>query len=216
MELNSTVPKSPVHKPTLLWQHAPWSHIKGAVTRGSKDWDSDNSLSVDEAKKSLDEILGGVITKYVKVSKPKRPGPVVWWNDSCQEAYDDKLKLFGVRFEKPVRYNAATNHCRTVRNRAFAMYQKELSMRLESIKKCDKKFWQLTKEIGGIGASRPGVAPSAEAPVEHFATKMSNGKDQEDTSFESKGSNAIPLCAWKIRRKRVKKVLSSIDASKCG
>jgi len=94
------------------------------------------------------------------------------------------------------------------------MYQKELSMRLESMDKCNKKFWQLTKEIGDIDASRSGADPSAEALVEQFATKMSNGKDQEDTSFEPKDSNAIPLCAWKIRQKRFKKVLSSVDASK--
>ena len=43
---------------------------------------------------------------------------------------------------------------------------------------------------------------------------MSNGKDQEDTEFVPKDDATVPLYAWKIRRKRVKRVLKNIDPSK--
>ena len=80
--------------------------------------------------------------------------------------------------------------------------------------KSDKSFWRLTKEIGGIESQRSGAAPSAQDLAEHFATKMSNGKDVEDNDFEPQDQKCISLCNWKIRRKRVMRVLRSIDASK--
>ena len=213
LELNSEVPQSPAHKPTLLWKYAPWNHIRGAVKKGLKDWDP-RLLSVDEAEESLDEILCGVIRKYVKTSKPKKPGPVIWWNSKCQEAYVAKLKLFPRRFEDCINYNAAVNKCRTIQNRAFAAYQKELSSQLEQLNKSNKKFWQLAKEIGGVEVQRSGAAPAAEDLAEHFATKMSNGKDQEDLDFVPQDAHQMPLHSWKIRRKRVKIVLSKIDPAK--
>lgn len=123
-------------------------------------------------------------------------------------------RSFPTRLSKSVRYNAAVNHSRTVQNRAFATYQKELSVRLADMSKCDKKFWQLAKEIGGVESSRSGAAPSPEALASAFAEKMSNGKDVEDESFEPQDETSIPLSSWKIRRKRVYKVLSIVDASK--
>ena len=87
-------------------------------------------------------------------------------------------------------------------------------MRLADISKCDKKFWQLAKEIGGVESSKSGAAPSSEALALAFAEKMSNGKDVEDESFEPQDKTSIPLSSCKIRRKRVYKVLSIVAASK--
>lgn len=171
--MNSAIQESPDHKPTLLWQHAPWDHIRGAVKRDLVDFDKRNvNLSVDEAEQSLDDILCGIIKKYVKQSKPKRPGPVIWWNSSCQDAYHDKIKLFPMRFSKRDRYHAAINHCRIVQNRAFAAYQKELRVKLDQMDKSSKKVWNLATEISGIDAARSGAAPAAEELASHFATKM--------------------------------------------
>jgi hypothetical protein len=72
----------------------------------------------------------------------------------------------------------------------------------------------LAKEIGGIESVRSAAAPSAQALAMHFAEKMSNGKDVEDEDFTPCDSHSIPISSWKIRQKRVKKVLKSIDASK--
>ena len=104
LELQDTVPNSPVQKPTLLWQYAPWNHIRGAIKRELKHWGDDDSMSVDEAEASLDGILISVIEKYVNKSQPKKPGPIVWWNRSCQDAYKAKQRLFPTRLSKSVRY----------------------------------------------------------------------------------------------------------------
>ena len=213
LDLCSTIPQSPAHKPTLLWKHAAWDHIRGAVKKQLKDWDP-SSLSVDEAVESLDKILCGIIQTFVKLSKPKKPGPVVWWNASCQAAYTAKIQLFPKRFEDSVNYNAVVNHCRTVQNRAFAVYQKQLRVQLNDMDKSQKKFWQFAKEIGGVDVQRSGAAPPAEALAEHFATKMSNGAGQEDHDFVPQDAHKMPLHSWKIRRKRVKQVLHKIDPSK--
>lgn len=60
----------------MLWKHAPWDHIRGAVKEQVKDWDP-SSLSVDEAVESLDKIPCGIIQTFVKLFKPKKLGPVV-------------------------------------------------------------------------------------------------------------------------------------------
>ena len=57
LELQDTIPESPTKKSTLLWQHAPWHHIRGAVKRQLKGWDDGDSMSVDEAEASLDTIF---------------------------------------------------------------------------------------------------------------------------------------------------------------
>ena len=188
--------------------------MKGVIKRELVDWDAYTSSSVDEPESDLDLKLSSIIDKYVKSSKPKKPGPIVWWNSKCQDAYDVKLKLFNIRFEKPDRYNAAINHCRTVQRRAFAHFQDELRAQLKSMDKSDKTFWRLTKEIGGIEAQRSGAAPSADSLCKDFTTKMSNGKDSEDEDFQPQDDKFIPISNWKIRRKQVLKVLKSVDVSK--
>ena len=214
LEIQATLPPIPKHKPTRLWQYAPWSHIKGEVKRKTRDWDPHALESTDNAEADLDNILLKIIDRHVKWSKPKDRGPIVWWNDQCEKAYKIKQGLFSRRSIKPVRYNAAVNFCRTVQNRAFAQYQKDLSTQLKSMDKSDKSFWQLARDIGGIESSKSSAAPSAEDLAVHFANKMSNGKDEEDFDFVPKDTTSIPLCNFKIRHKRVKQVLKKIDVSK--
>jgi len=214
MELKKELPEVPDQEPTYLWQYAPWEHIAGAIKRDLKGWDANSLPLVDDAIEDLDSKLQKIIDKYVKLSKPKKPGPIIWWDNSCQTAYNKKIKLFPLRFEKQTQYNAAINHCKTVQNRAFAKYQKELSTRLASMDKSDKCFWRMAKEIGGTEAARSSAAPSPEDLAVHFASKMSNGKDEEDVDFVPKDLTSVPLHSWKIRLKRVRQVLRTVDASK--
>lgn len=59
--------------------------------------------------------------------------------------------------------------------------------------RCDKSFWRITREIGGIEAQRSGAAPSVDELVDHFATKMSNGKEEKlIVSFSLKISVMCP------------------------
>ena len=96
LDMESVVPPTPIKEPTLLWQHAPWDHIKGAVRRALDGWDPMAFEDVDDAEKDLDNILQEIIDHYLKKSKPRKPGPVIWWNESCQNAYDQKLRLFAI------------------------------------------------------------------------------------------------------------------------
>ena len=126
---------------------------------------------------ALDGILNESITKHVKWSKPipKKPAPCNWWNQSCQEAYAIKCKLFLGRLENRSRYNAAVGHCRTVQNRALAKYQYKLRVQIAGMRKNDKRFWKLAKEFGGIESSRSTATPNVDKLVDHFADKMSSG-----------------------------------------
>ena len=89
-----------------------------------------------------------------------------------------------------------------------------LRVQLQGMDKSEKSFWRLTKDIGGIDSSRSAAAPNAQDSVTHVAKKMSNDKDVEDDDFVPRDLTSMPISSWKIRLKRVKKVLQSIDASK--
>ena len=39
LEVGRCVPVVPDNEPALLWEHAPWDHIRGAVGRGLEGWD---------------------------------------------------------------------------------------------------------------------------------------------------------------------------------
>ena len=216
LDMESVVPPTPIKEPTLLWQHAPWDHIKGAVRRALDGWDPMAFEDVDDAEKDLDNILQEIIDHYLKKSKPRKPGPVIWWNESCQNAYDQKLRLFaiGTKTSNPAKYNAAINQCRTIQRRAFARYNYDLKVKLSNMEKGDKAFWKITKEIGGISASLTRAAPSVEALAVHFAKKMSNGKDDLDDHFVPIDTLTIPLKSFKIRYGKVLKVLKGINPSK--
>ena len=101
---------------------------------------------------------------------------------------NEKSALFADRLVRKVRYNAAVNHCRTVQNRAFANYQYGLRIKLQDMRKDDKQFWKIAREIGGIEQSRSSSAPSVEKLATHFASKMSNGKDCDDADFKPRVS----------------------------
>jgi len=161
LDLDTAVPSPPEHKPTFLWQYAPWPYIRGAIKRELATWNPNDSDSVDHdaAEVDLDDKLFSIIKKYVNLSKPEKPGPTIWWDDRCQEAYAAELKLFAIRFDKPNRYHAAVNHCRKIQNRAFAICQKELCEKLQGMHKCDKSFSMLANEIGGIESQRSAAAP---------------------------------------------------------
>ena len=189
------------------------------MRRGLDSYDPRAYDDADNAEQALDDILGGIIQKYVKTAKQKKPGPVIWWNDACQTAYIHKQKLFlqqdgDVNVEKRIRYNAASAHSRIVQRRAFDRYQFELAEKLSSLEKSDKKFWQLTKEIGGIDSARSTAAPSAEKLAVAFASKMSNGKEEENFNFTFRDERSVPIHSWRIRLKTVEKVLSNIDSAK--
>jgi hypothetical protein len=44
----------------------------------------------------------------------------------------------------------------------------------------DSNFWSLIKELSGLSSSRSSSAPSVEDLADHFAEKMSNGKDEDE------------------------------------
>ena len=87
LDMESVVPSTPIKEPTRLWQYAPWGHIEGAARTALDGWDPMAFEDVDDAKTDLDDILQEVIDHHLKESKPRKPGSVVWWNESCQRAY---------------------------------------------------------------------------------------------------------------------------------
>ena len=73
--------------------------------------------------------------------------------------------------------------------------------------KYDRDFWSLTKEIAGLDAIKGSATPNVEDLVDHFQTKMSNGVGIEEDNFEPVDPFQMKISGFRIRFKRVKKVL---------
>ena len=64
-----------------------------------------------------------------------------------------------------------------------------------------------------MSTSKSNSVPSPEALADHFATKMSNGRNEDD-DFTPNDDSCIPLSTFKIRRKTVLKSLKKLDPNK--
>ena len=72
----------------------------------------------------------------------------------------------------------------------------------------------MIKDTSGLDSVKSSSAPDVEDIVDHFASKMTSGKDSSDDHFQPGDIRSIPLSTFKIRFKRVHKVLKSLDTSK--
>ena len=117
---------------------------------------------------------------------------------------------------KPEEYSKAVTFARKIQRKAYSRYQKEIKSKLSGMSNADidGAFWKLAKEIGGLEADRAQSAPCAEMLAEHFAEKMTSGKGVEDSEFTPKTPFKIKFTSFKVRFKKVLKVLKSVDPSK--
>jgi len=209
-ELESEPPPTDV----LLWHSAPWHHIRGAVKRSLAIWNDCDYESPDEAEAQLVHLVQPVINTYVKksISKPYSPAP--WWNLHCKKAFKYKMKTFKTRVDHPDRYIKATYNAKTIQRKAFKAYNLKIKKQLAEMSNADRNFWSLIKDLSGLSAARSSSTPSVEALADHFAQKMSNGKDEEDDDFTPNDDAYMPLSSFKIRHKSVLKSLKKLDPNK--
>jgi hypothetical protein len=163
--------------------------------------------TVDEAEQEMDDILVGIIDKYVKKKKPRSPGPTPWWNSRCNKAFKWKQKRFEKRNIEAVEYSRAVKFSRKVQKKAYGAYQRKIKSKLNTMSTGDGNFWSMVKEMGGLESSKGQATPSAEDLADHFAEKMSNGKDVEDDDYVPKRALPIPLSSFEVCFKTVEKVL---------
>ena len=124
------------------------------------------------------------------------------------------MKTFKTRLECPEKYIGATYLCKQTQRRAFKEYNVKMKKRLDEMNTSDSNFWSLIKELSGLSSPKSNSAPSVEDLATHFAEKMSNGKDDEDTNFTLNNDARCSLSSFKISRKKVKKSLKKLDPSK--
>ena len=145
---------------------------------------------------------------------PAKPGPTPWWDYKCQNAYEWKQKTFVDRSTRPDRYTKAVHWNKKAQKKAYRKYQAKVKKKLASMTNCDRNFWNLTKEIAGLDTSKGSATPSVDDLADHFAEKMSNGKGVTEDNFKPTNGFQVKMTGFKIRFKRVKRVLSHLDPSK--
>lgn len=218
----SDLPSTPAVPEALDWALAPWDHIRGALRRALKEYNPRGFESVDAAAVRLDELILEVMDVYVKVKRraPRRHAP--WWSRACTSSLQHKLKLFARSQESGwdapglAKYKRAVVCCKKVQRSAFASFQRKLKRDLNVMDHSDRAFWNLTKELSGLDAQPSSSAPDVDSLAESFATKMSNGADEsfEDVHLLPDWLPVVPFKGFRIRFKKVRGVLKSLDPSK--
>jgi hypothetical protein len=218
LQVGSAVPESPVSHLVFVWATAPWGHIKAAFRDKLKYWDPRAYDTVDAAELALDGIITSIIQNYIKKKKVAAKLPAPWWNTLCTSKFKYKCKQFNLLERQLIskeEFDLAVKLSRKVQKIAYARYQQKLRKKLASMSKCDRNFWSLTKEISGLDRERSSAAPDVDEIADHFAEKMSNGKDKEDVNWRPTATyHKVPLTSFKIRFKTVLKTLLSLDPSK--
>ena len=82
------------------------------------------------------------------------------------------------------------------------------------MERSDRNFWSPVKEISGLDSSKSNAAPSCEEIANHFAKKMTSGKDDTDIGFVPREDSKVPFCNIKIRFKDVLKSFKRLDPNK--
>jgi hypothetical protein len=139
-----------------------------------------------------------------------------WWNhrDCCMKAFKHKIKAFKSRFDFPERYIKTCVSSKLIQRRAFKEYNIKIKKQLDEMSSADRNFWSLIKDLTGLSTSKSNAAPSVEDLADRFATKMSNGKGEEDDDFTPNNDDCIPLSSFRIRHKDVLKSLKKLDLHK--
>ena len=115
---------------------------------------------------------------------------------------------------KPDKYKTAVKFNRKAKKKAYGAYQRKIKSKLNRMPCSDGAFCKLAEEIGGLEPSRSEAAPSAQDLADHFADKLTNGKDIEADEYTPKDSLKVPLCSFRIRFKKVRGVLRKMDPNK--
>ena len=208
------LPDTPRATEVLNWHSTPWNHIRGEVKRALILWNETEHLIPDDAELALSKAIHPIIKKHVPKTLPMKTSSAPWWNFDCDKSFKLKMKTFKTRLEFPEKYLGATYLCKQTQRRAFKEYNVKMKERLDEMSTSDSNFWSLIKELSGLSSSKSNSAPSVEDLATHFAEKMSNGKDDEDTNFTLNNDARCSLSSFKISRKKVKKSLKKLDPSK--
>ena len=205
---------APAVEPVYDWEHAPWNHINGAISRYLSDWDPNWFSSADEAQRNLDEWLQAIFDRYIKSATPVIHGYAPWWSYRCEMAFKYKMKAFRTAASGPDRYVRAVRWNKRVQRKAFRVFKQKLQTKLLGMKSSDPLFWDLVKDIGSLNTARSSAAPDADELADHFAEKMTSGKHRSDPHFEPNYRPRSPLSNFKIHFKHVLRCLSVLDPSK--
>jgi hypothetical protein len=208
-------PKPPVSRLVYMWKSAPWSHIKGYLKRELQGWDARAFESVDAAERSLNEIQLAAIKKYVKQKMPRQPKPTPWWDKHCQSTFVVKQQAHKHRLTSPGKYAVAKRSSKRAQANAFKAYQVQVKDKLKESSHSSRDFWALTKQVAGLSRSCSAAAPSVHDLAEHFADKMTIDPVKDQMEYEAPDIEVkMKILKWKISRKRVLEVLTSLDVSK--
>merc|ERR1712224_513743 len=155
----------------------------GALRRYLRKWDPRALASPSLAQSNLSEWISEIIDRYVPLVEPSAKTEAPWWNYHCNKAYKFKQRVFLVDGADSVKYKRAVDWNKIVQRRAFKTFNRKLRARLQKMGTSDRNFWDIIKEIGGLEKSRSSAAPDAEDLAEHFAKKMTSGRDRVDDGF---------------------------------
>ena len=125
-----------------------------------------------------------------------------------------KIKAFESRFNFPERCIKTCVSSKPIDRRAFKEYNIKIKKQLGEMSSADRMFWSLIKDLACLSTSKSSAPSSVEDLADHFATKMPNGKGEEDADFTPNNDDCMSLSSFRIRHKDILKSLKRLDPPK--
>ena len=204
LETPSVAPKRTVYH----WKRAAWNQMVGEFR--STNWDLPDN--VEAAVESITSKITAVTNKFVPRSSPTMARPFPWWDRRCQKIWTKKETAW--RIGDMVVYAALRKKARRVYGKAFGKHQERIKEKLAKGTN-PKSWWQMTRDIAGLGRKKQSVTPEAQALATFFTEKFHIPNEEsaelpnlEDDDFE------FELKTFRVKRNRVQRVLERLDECK--
>ena len=202
-------PSAPPKRTVYHWKRAAWNQMVGDFR--SANWELPDNI--DEAVDNITRRITAVTNKFVPRTNPTMIRLFPWWDRWCQKIWSKREIAWR---------NGDMAAYATLRKKARRVYGKALGKHQERIKEKltkgtnQKSWWQMTRDIAGLGKKKQSVTPDAQALAMFFTDKF-RIPDEESAklpSMEDDDNLEAELKTFRVKRNRVQRVLERLDERK--
>ena len=172
-------PSAPSKRTVYHWKRAAWNQMVGSGSFRSANWEL--PANVDAAVESVTRKINAVTNKFVPRTNPTMIRPFPWWDRRCQKIWSKKEMAW--RSGDKVAYATLRKKARRVYGKAFGKHQERIKEKLTKGTN-SKNWWQMTRDIAGLGKKKQSVTPEAQA-LAMFLTEKFRIPDEESAELPS-------------------------------
>ena len=146
------------------------------------------------------------------MTSPKMVRPFPWWNRLWQKIWSQTAAAW--KRGDMIAYEALGEKARRIYGKAFEDHKDLIKRKLmESTNQ--KKWWQMTRDIAGLGRKKQSKTPRAEALATSFTEKFQiPGEESAVVPHLENEDFTTELKTFRVKRNQIQQVHARLDESK--